>query len=323
MKLLFVLPLLACAATAFTIAPAAPRSHRPSSSLLHAAGGGAPQYEKFSATLREAEVVADGSVMLHIDSLDEVRYEPGHVLALEIEAEVEGGAEDLDDKTHRDAKENGGWIRGPYTVSRSTEKSFDVLIKVVGEKSKRFSTAKPGTPLQFGGKFKVPILEGISEGSTKRVVLISTGVGVGPCVGAIEKAVQLGSFPPIDLISSYRTKEEVIYEEHLDALQNEHPERLAWKKVITNEQGRLSASSDNLKALTDTKFGGGVDDTHYHLIGNGQMVSEFKAGLQKAGVPEEKITVEMYFNHKAEVNVEAVGRIASAVMETEAVSVAR
>lgn len=320
MRLLLVLSLLACAADAFTLAPARGRLRRPSSSRLLAAGD-APQYDKFSATLREAEVVADGSVMLHIDSVDEVSYEPGHVLALEIEA---GGssAEDADSKTYQDAKENGGWMRGPYTVSRSTDKSIDILLKIVGEKSKRFAAAEPGTPLQFGGKFKVPILEGISADSTKRVVLISTGVGVGPCVGAIEKALKQESFPPIDLIASYRTEGEVVYKDHLDALQSEHPEKFGWEKVITSEQGRLSATPENLKALTDTKFGGSLEDTHYHLIGNGQMVSEFKEGLQKAGVPDEKITVEMYFNHKAEVGAEAVDRIASAVMETAAVGAA-
>jgi hypothetical protein len=50
------------------------------------------------------------------------------------------------------------------------------------------------------------------------------------------------------------------------------------------------------------------------------MVSEFKAGLQQAGVKEDKVTVEMYFNHKAEVDQDAVDRIASAVaLETNAV----
>jgi len=262
--------------------------------------------------LREAEQVGDASFMLRIDTEDVVEYEPGHVLALEIEA-----PQDVDDddnsKTYKDAKENGGWMRGPYTVSRSSDKSIDILVKVVGEKSKQFSIAKSGTPLRFGGKFKVPILEGIDTDSTKRVVLISTGVGVGPCVGAIEKALEKKSFPPIDLIACYRTEGEIVYRNYLVNLQKEHATKFSWKAIFTSDQGRISSSADSLRVLTETNFHAGLEDTHYHLIGNGQMVSEFKAGLQKAGVKDDKVTVEMYFNHKAEVDEDAVNRISAAV----------
>eukprot|EP00578_Thalassiosira_sp_NH16_P021619 CAMPEP_0181085648 /NCGR_PEP_ID=MMETSP1071-20121207/5338_1 /TAXON_ID=35127 /ORGANISM="Thalassiosira sp., Strain NH16" /LENGTH=332 /DNA_ID=CAMNT_0023167457 /DNA_START=68 /DNA_END=1066 /DNA_ORIENTATION=+ len=303
-----------------------PALHCSSTQLL--AAGGAPQYDKIQATLRQAERVGDGSVMLHIDTQEMVDYEPGHVIALEIKAESEeGNDETIDSKTQKDAADNGGWMRGPYTVSRSTEHTLDILIKEVGAKSKRFATAEAGTPLQFGGKFKVPILEGIDAETTKRVVLVSTGVGVGPCIGAIEMALSRGkgepSFPPIDLIASYRTEEEVLYKDHLDKLQVQHEDKFAWRAIVTNKQGRLSSSTDNLKMLTDTKFHNvGVDGTHYHLIGNGQMVSEFKAGLEKAGVPEDKVTLEMYFNHKAEVDVDVVDRIADVVMKTVPAAVA-
>ena len=58
-------------------------------------------------------------------------------------------------------------------------------------------------------------------------------------------------------------------------------------------------------------------------FGRGQMVSEFKSGLQKAGVPDDKVTIEIYFNHKADVDTDVVDRIAAAVKETAAASVAR
>ena len=171
------------------------------------------------------------------------------------------------EKTTKDAKDNEGWLRGPYTVSRSTDKTIDILIKVVGDKSKRFSTANSGTPMRFGGKFHVPILEGIDVDTTKRVVMISTGVGIGPVVGAIEKALeQGGDFPPIDLISSYRTENEVVYKDHLNKLQTEHSDKFSWKTIISSDQGRLSSSVENLKAVTESSFNADIDSTHYHLI---------------------------------------------------------
>lgn len=317
MKYCLLLLLTAFSSDAFTLNRCVSRA---STTALHAADG-PPQYDKFQATLREAKQVGKGSFMLHIDTEDVVEYEPGHVLALEMEAPQNDDGNDVDSKTSEDVKQNGGWMRGPYTVSRSTDKSIDILVKVVGEKSKLFSIAAPGTPLQFGGKFKVPILEGIDIDTTKRVVLISTGVGVGPCVGAIENAIEQESFPPIDLIASYRTEDEVVYKDQLDKLQMEHSDKFSWKTIITSEQGRISSTADSLQVLKDTNFNAGMDDTHYHLIGNGQMVSEFKAGLQKAGVKDNKVTVEMYFNHKAEVDADAVSRIATTVaLETAVVS---
>ncbi|CAM9339426.1 unnamed protein product [Heterosigma akashiwo] len=189
--------------------------------------------------------------------------------------------------------DNGGWMRGPYTVSRATETSFDVLIKVVGEKSKRFASAQPGTALRFGGKFKVPIIEGVKGNDVDRVVFISTGVGAGPCVGAIETALTKKSpFPPIQLVASYRHNAEVLYKDHLDALSMEYPESFVWTPIVTSEVGRVSANEENLKSITLSPFGEAccLGATHYHLIGNGQLVNEFKAGLAKAGVPDERVT---------------------------------
>ena len=313
MKLFLLFSIVVSSTNAFTSVV-----HHPSPSTCLYAAGGPPQYDKLEGTLRSAEEVAEGSVMLHIDtSPHQVDYEPGHVLALEMPISKTKLRKLKNEKTIKDAKDNDGWMRGPYTVSRSTENSIDILIRVVGEKSTRFANATEGTSVRFGGKFHLPILEGIDVPTTKRVCMISSGVGVGPCIGAIEKALDDGSYPPIDLICSYRKKEEIVYKEQLIKLQMKHPNKLSWKAGITSKQGRVSANEENLKAITESKFeAAGLEDTHYHLIGNGQLVSEFKAGLLKAGVPDDKVTVEMYFNHMAKADEAVVDRIAAAVMKT-------
>ena len=292
--------------------PASCNNQRVQSKLF--AEGGAPQYDKCDAILKEAEVLSKGSVMLHIETDSTIDYEPGHVLALEIEGKV------VNEKSAKDTAANGGWIRGPYTVSRSSENTLDILLKVVGEKSKIFADADAGTALKFGGKFKVPIVEGIQKETTKRVVLISTGVGVGPCVGAVEEALKDKSFPPIELCASYRDSNEIIYEELLNELQSQNTGRFSWKSVISSYSGRLSANEKNLNAIAAPE-GLDLNDTHYHLIGNGQMVGEFKAGLDKAGVPEDKVTTEMYFNHKATMDDAVVDRIADFVKSTKKAAV--
>jgi ferredoxin-NADP reductase len=275
------------------------------------AESGPPQYEKVEAILSKVDMVGDGSAMLHIETEEAVvDYKAGHVLALEIEGT--GSSE----KTNDDMAKNGGWMRGPYTVSRATDKSFDILIKVVGDKSKTFADAPPGTPVKFGGKFKVPIVEGVNKEDTKRVVLLSTGVGVGPCIGAIEEATKDSSFPPIELYPSFRTGSEIVCADHLDSL------NVSWKAIVTSETGRISASEKNMDIIKPSEESGlSLEDTHYHIIGNGQMVSEWKEGLSKAGVPDSKVTVEMYFNHKSPVDSDAVETIAKSVAQSCAVPV--
>ena len=294
-----------------------------SSSRL-AAEGGPPKYDTRMGKVRQVEVAGEGSVLVQIEPNDEadtkLDYEPGHVLALEIE-ETTG---------------NGEWLRGPYTITRGTDSSFDVLLKVVGNKSKIFANAQPGKPVKFGGRFHVPIVEGIiaakdgdksnsdTTSPTKRVVMISTGVGVGPCIGAIEKLLMekevTSSFDAtIDLFASYRTQEEIVGKDRLDELKSQYPERFNWQPIITSDTGRISSKDDNVKLVVQKDNSGSdgnicsISETHYHLIGNGQMVREWKEGLEKAGVPTERVTIESYFNHRADTSNEAIERIARVV----------
>ena len=53
--------------------------------------------------------------------------------------------------------------------------------------------------------------------------------------------------------------------------------------------------------------------THFHLVGNGQMVKELKGGLLGGGVAEERVTTETYFNGKEEADADVVDHVAAAV----------
>ena len=87
-----------------------------------------------------------------------------------------------------------------------------------------------------------------------------------------------------------------------------HPERFECAYVISSTDGRIS-SDTALASIADIADA----DTHFHLIGNGAMVNEWKEGLGKAGVPEEFVTTETYFNHKAEADAEVVERISTKI----------
>jgi len=282
--------------------------------------GGPPQYDKIMASLQNAEVVANGTILLHIQAGkdDTWDYEPGHVLALEIK----GSPKDGTTHTYEDTLKNKGWMRGPYTVTASSEKELQILLRIVGEKSQAFADAKPGTQIQVGGKFKVPIVEGIDVATTSQVVLVSTGVGIGPCVGAMEQVVERLTkgkltFPPIHLMASFRTKEEIALADKLDKWQQDYPTQFSWTPVVTCEKGgRLSSSVERLQdclKASPTIDALQLQRTHFHLIGNGELVNEFQKGLDQAGVPKEKVTLEVYFNHSVKGKGESVDTIAQAI----------
>ena len=361
---------------AFSKSPTVPL-HRVATTSLFAEGG-APQYQKHEGILQQSECVGKGSYLLTIDYKndeggnggdDYPAYEPGHVLALEIQPpsgdeSTDSAQEDeeessstmtvMTEKTKKDLEKNDGWLRGPYTVSfgyggvddnsdtgSNTNDGFKLLVKEVGYKSHVFATSKPGTPVLFGGKFKVPIAEGIvaaagavvdddsddeNRGETKRVVMISSGVGVGPCIGAVEELLQSSSdeeaIASIDLIASYRTREEISMDSALEKLQTDaaasKKSDFHWKPVITSEGGRLSANGP--ESLRDNYLHSSVSavtNTHYHIIGNGQLVNEWKAGLAKAGVPSARVTVEAYFNHSEKPDPSAIDTICEAILGLE------
>ena len=222
-------------------------------------------------------------------------YAPGHVIALEIE--------DV-------AAPSGEWLRGPYTVTRATSETFDIIVKVVGKKSEAFAAAPLGTTLRFGGRFHTPILDGVDP-SAERVVAIATGTGAGPVLGFTELAMAKRSGLRVDVFAGFRDDADVMCAAAIDDLKARHPDRLTWTDVVSagDPDGRVSGTA----ALRAVAAAAAAETTHYHLIGNGAMVNEWRAGLKDAGVDDDRVTTEIYFNHKAEPDADVVARIASAL----------
>jgi NAD(P)H-flavin reductase len=268
------------------------------------AAGEAPQYTKRLASVVSNTEVGKAAYMIRVKAEDggKIHYQPGHVLALEIP-----DSENVD----------GEWMRGPYTVSRVDETSFDVLYKVVGKKTETFRQAKVGETVKFGGKFKVPILEGINKDNLERVVGIATGTGIGPLIGFAEQALSQPDYPRIDLFVAFRELDDICCAGALDELVNIYNDRFTWTPVLSSVTGHIS-TPENLKLITNGATKAGT--THFHMIGNGAMVNEWTAGLAEAGVPKERVTLEMYFNHKATPRPEAIKAISEALKEVTLVS---
>lgn len=242
------------------------------------AEGGPPQYNKRPATVLSNVEVGRSSYMMRVKATDGelLEYQPGNVLAFEI----------------RDSDEE--WLKGPYTVSRCdpTEGTFDMCYRVVGNKSEIFKSAKiDDTNVQFGGKFKVPILEGVVADEVERFVGVSTGVGIGPLLGFAEQALSNDVNYKIDLLPHFRMEDDVCFRDTMDDLVKQYPGRFSWTPVLSKDR----TDGQYLNTFFPRPV---TDKTHFHLIGNGSLVNEWKAGLEKAGLASDRVTIEMYFNHK-------------------------
>lgn len=295
----------------------------------------APQYTSQAALVTASRPVCPNGCtwLLQLSGQDEpTAYEPGHVLAVEVEYE-------------------GATLKGPYTVTRSdsTKSSIDCIYRVIEgtreangdhvasgmRKTHVFKALEPGAAAAFGGSFHVPILRGIAP-AAQHAFLVSTGAGVGPMIGFIEQCIAMWQgktpagapgvpFPPcalerVTLFAGYRELGDVICADELEALVAASAGRFEWHACISGEASANDAPSADFSRLAGrsssvappriaSALSEGFKGSHFHLIGNGAMVKEWQAALSNAGAPEEQVTVEMYFGHRAEPDPLAIEKI--------------
>ena len=224
--------------------------------------------------------VGRGSRLLEIELADDLPFpfEAGHVVVL-----------------------RHAGHRHPYTVSRAHpgRRALDLLLRVIpgGRLTPALEAAAPGTRFELSGLHHIPIQEGIA-GDAAAVVGLATGSGLGPLWGFAETALAGGWDRPIQLFAGFREAEDICLGPELDALQATYP-RFSWQPTLTRPpaawpglRGRLGDSVPPLLAAPRT--------CHFHLVGNGAMLAEFRAALAAVGVPPEQVTSEVFFNFKAE-----------------------
>jgi hypothetical protein len=273
-------------------------------------------------------------------------YLPGHVLALEL------------------ADAGGTPRRGPYTVSRAGSDTIDVIYRVIDpalpvladaphaaaraseRKTSLMAGAQPGDALAVGGRFKVPIWEGIARSGLACVFLISSGVGVGPQLGAVEqlrRELELGGdreAPPplVRLFAGYREEGDVACAAELDALVSacgldartgalrfdwvaclsEGAEaagdaRAAQAGAARRARGRTTTAAPPLIRQAMRQADAPLSACHFHVIGRGSLVAEWSAALASVGVSEGRVSSEIYFGHRETHSDHAARSIAAAL----------
>lgn len=288
------------------------------------AEGGPPEIEWQSASVLSNEPLARGTNLLRVKAAEATGYLPGHIIGFEIESPETGE----------------GPLKGPYTVTRCNENEFDIVYRVIpdGRKTPFTALLKPTDAVRFGGRFGTPIAEGIAS-DVDKVIGIATGAGLGPLVGYAESCLTAADGPQrIELYSGFRDLADVCAGEAMSRLVDENPGRFKFLPCISKPMACTAVGLAGMQPAADSPFAsletpqpafaqgrvssvvpGQLDEvterTHFHLIGRGEMVEDFKNGLLKGGVSEERITTEKYFNGKAEADPAVVDFIAEAVAQ--------
>jgi NAD(P)H-flavin reductase len=230
--------------------------------------------------------VANGSMWIELEATDELAaaYEPGHVLSLGIPLD-------------------GALLRHAYTVSWSdhADRRFAHLYRVIaeGRMTPRMSQLSPGAKMFFHGPFHTPIQQEI-QAEAERIILIATGTGVGPLFGYARKTLRAGEARRVSLYASFREESDICLSDDLGALARRHS-NFEWRYGVTRPTNGWRGFTGRVTDWVPGEIARHrLDRFHFHLVGNGEMVHLVRQALYRAGVVEERVSTETYFNHHAE-----------------------
>ena len=234
------------------------------------------------AVVTRAEALTDtGTVRLAFEVTDgePFSFEPGNFVG--VECHVEGL----------------GYRRSPYCIvsAPSDDGRFELLVRVVPDApmSQYLDALVPGDEIAFRG----PVGRSMAYGDPddpRDLVLVATGVGVGPFLSLATHLLKSGFEKEIRLFWGLRLVEDVCLLDELDELEEAHPNfryDISLSQPPAAWPGPRGRVTETMPAMLD-RLGG----TQFLLCGNGAMVEELARALSDLGVAKRFIYEEPFFN---------------------------
>ena len=190
---------------------------------------------------------------------------------------------------------DAGTRRSPYCISSPPNdlKSFRLLIRLVpqGPLSIYLGGLTVGDVITFrgpSGRSMIP-----DEVDTD-LVLLATGVGIGPLLSFLKHTLPDGWDMPIQLFWGLRQAEDICLLDELEELAGTYRNfsyRVSLSQPPDDWAGLRGRLTESVPPLLPTLGG-----KHFFLVGNGAMVEETSTVLSDLGVDKRLIYEESYFN---------------------------
>ncbi|MGH9182335.1 MAG: ferredoxin--NADP reductase [Acidimicrobiales bacterium] len=191
---------------------------------------------------------------------------------------------------------NFGVRKTPYCIisAPGEDRAFQLLVRLVpeGPLSYYLADLSIGDVIHFrgpNGRSMVP-----KEDDTE-LVLLATGVGVGPFLSLALHLLGQGFDRRIQLLWGLRLKEDICLLEELDAISRS--EAFSYRISLSRPEGEWAGLRGRLTESVPPLLGS-LDNKHFYLVGNGAMIEEMGAALSDLGVSKNLIYEERYFNVK-------------------------
>ncbi len=250
------------------------------------------RYNRRARVTRSEALTPTGTMLLSFEVVDDhpFDFEPGQFIGIQV---------DIDEV---------GLRKTPYCIVSppSEERTFRLLVRLVpeGPLSRYLAALEVGDEIKFRGPIGRSM---IPKEEDTELVLMATGVGVGPFLGLVPRLHALGFDRPIQLFWGLRLVEDICLRHELEELVRLYP-NFSYQITLsqppadwTGPRGRLTETAPpQLHSL------GGK---HFYLVGNGAMIEEMRMALSDLGVFRSLIYEEPFFNARHKPDAETVAQV--------------
>jgi len=238
-------------------------------------------YDRRAKLIRRTPLTSTGTVRLTFRVVDgrPFVFFPGYFVT--VESEIPGV----------------GRRHSPYCILSRPGRApvFELIVRLVdgGDRSAYLASLGVGDLLAFrgpGGHSMLPRDDSLD------LVLLGTGVGIGPLLSLTGELLSRGFTRPIRLFWGLRLAEDICLTDELDALAEDHPSfsyRISLSQPPPGWKGLRGRLTESVPPLL-----GSLGGSDYRLVGNGAMTEEMAVALGDMGVGKEVIYREAYFNGK-------------------------
>ena len=244
----------------------------------------ADQYDRRAILTHYEPMTSTGTVRLTFDVVDDYpfHYKPGYFVG--IRTEIPGQ----------------GLRRSPYCIVSPPDgsRTFRLLVRLVpeGPVSIYLAALEIGDAITFrgpSGRSMIP-----KEDATE-LILLATGVGIGPLLGLAQHLLPRGFDRPMHLYWGLRLVDDICLLDELDELRRTYRNfayDISLSQPPDNWPGLRGRLTETVPPLLAT-----LGDKHFYLVGNGAMIEEMESALSDMGVDDTLIHCETYFNvrHRA------------------------